>query len=212
MKEVYNTKQSKLFELKDSAGYYDLSGDVYNISYGKMWYALDDSLPVSRIDEEISTMIPWDCFCGFGVFGDKSSVDVARGVLLAWLKSNLDTNTDLWELRDNPSGFHSMFEFDVNGTGTSGLVCVGNYIEMSDDLVNVLENMHGVFVVMAGANYGLRGESSPFEEFKAWLSGVGDTITPEGRVLISEITLQKNLDIIQDIKKTGQKLKKKPVT
>jgi hypothetical protein len=127
-------------------------------SYGRF----SNGMTLSDITEELSYNIPWDCFCGFGVFGLSGDVgpvfEKVKALMLASI-DQVDYDDDLLEV----SNVTRLALYQVPDTDFQVIVGAGNYEMSTPELKAILKMAQHVYAVESGANCSDDGE--PIEDF-----------------------------------------------
>jgi len=207
MEIIHQNKKAKLFKINQNYCFdYSIKNnlEINEIYYGINTEIFEDDYE-DRIVSELNTMVAWDCFNGFGIFGDKKNIDTVKDYLLSYQKKHLTQYSDSDDLLEE-SGFHSFFTFKISNTNTYGIVALGYYMDMDPNMEKYLDTVKNLFVLKAGANYGFDGD--PFDNFKVWIDGKSGYVkpneleinTPNGMSVFDKANTNQNIAHINAIK------------
>ena len=128
------------------------------VSYGRF----SNGMTLSDITEELDFNIPWDCFCGFGVFGLAGDVvpvfEKVKALMLASI-DQVDYEEDLLEI----SNVTRLALYQVPNTEFQIIMGAGHYEMSTPELEAILANAGNVYAFQCGANYS--NDRSPVEAF-----------------------------------------------
>ncbi len=128
------------------------------VSYGRF----ANSMTFPEINKELLYNIPWDCYCGAGVFGRAKDVAPIFEQLKLLMESSVDQEDYAEDLLDvsNPT---RLALYNVPNSDFQVIIAAGYYQESTKELQTILENAVNVYCFECGANYS--NDGCPIEDF-----------------------------------------------
>ena len=129
-----------------------LQGDYPYLQEMESYARFANDMTRRDVVDELAYNIPWDCFCGFGVFGLAKDVTPVFEKLKALMLSSideLDYEEDLLP-ESNPT---RLTLYSVPNTEFQVVMGAGYYESSTPELQTILDRSVNVYALESGANY-----------------------------------------------------------
>ena len=141
-----------------------LQGDYPYLQEMESYARFANDMNGKDIVDELQYNLPWDCFCGFGVFGLKKDVTPVFNTVKALMLSSIDEPGYEEDLMD-VSNVTRLTLYGVPNSDFQIIMGAGYYQGSTPELEEILKTSPNVYALESGANYS--DDCSPPEDFVA---------------------------------------------
>ncbi len=139
-----------------------LQGDFPFLQEIESYARFEKSFSEEDVKEELEMNIPWDCFCGFGIFGKPEFVRPVFDKIKQLMIDSGDEEGYDEDLLDetNPT---RLALYNVPNSNVSVVIGAGYYVDTTKEMLEILKDK-SVYSLGSGANFGT-GDMNPIEDF-----------------------------------------------